>query len=167
MIIAVAERVFNPDLDWTEWSNARVSWRMDRLSAILDGPAMNTNSGVLKRLHSMLGFKPDKVMNLLPPSKVIGSWDKHEAAKSAVAVLKWVGWQRSSPIGLVYLGRRVCTAFGYDSTDEWGEIVDDGPMPALIMPHPSGRNRTINDRTIRSFLLERSLKFQKLFNKGK
>lgn len=118
---------------------------------------MNTGSGVLTRMHTMLGFKPDRVYNLLPPSKVIGSWDKYQASLSAIELLKWFAYP-SKALGIVLLGRKVATAFGFANA-EWGSDFGIGKVQGLVVPHPSGRQRVVNDPEIRAMLLEQAKLF--------
>ena len=52
---------------------------------------------------------------------------------------------------IVFLGRKVGTAFGlHDMFFEWREL-EDGPV-SIMLPHPSGRNRLLNDPGVRAWM---------------
>lgn len=149
MILCVAERLNDPAMPDEKVSRWAHHWRGEhRLRCILSTPAL-TKGAALTRLNKLIGLRPDRSVNLLWPDNRIGTWDAEEAALSAAALASWlkVGADAEGEpvLGLVLLGNRVRQAFGLRS-EGWGSVYDVGDLPPiLLMPHPSGRNRLLNN----------------------
>lgn len=119
------------------------------------------------RMQTMMGLTPDRVVNLLWPDNKIGTWDTREARLSAHELWGWVVGDAKYEIhphrrvaGLVLLGARVRDAFmpvlRHQIQVEWGDIRTDDSVPAVLwLPHPSGRNRVLNDPAQREYLRAR------------
>lgn len=160
-ILCIAERVNDPAIPDERVARWQRYWcGKDRIDYILSTPAM-TRGSTMGRLHRLLGFKPDLVVNLLWPDNKIGTWDLAEARMSAGTVLDWLFDDRTFG-GIILLGRRVVDAFGIRDR-EWGTTVA-GPRgtPMLLMPHPSGRNRLLNEASFCSRLRESAGRFAAL-----
>lgn len=149
MLVAVAERLYARRFEPGFAEERRAAWAEDPLRAMLETAAMPP--GLCRtRLHSILGLDPDRVVNLLAPDEVIGSWEPTEARANA---FRLAGWARPSGARCVLLGRRVAEAFNLGevpfgmSSVAWG-------VPCVVCPHPSGRSRYLNDRR-RRFELRR------------
>jgi len=99
------------------------------------------------RLESIGVPKLNITMNLLPPSVNCGEWDEHDAHLAADVLREWVRWNGvEQEVTYWLVGRRVARAFGLNNLIELGhatEIPGDKPggSVAVILPHPSGRNR--------------------------
>lgn len=169
MILAIAERVHNPELSDERVASWSYHWHEQRLRCILATPAM-TRGGILTRLHNLIGCRPERVVNLLWPDNQIGTWDAAEGRRSASDLREWLSHDPSLhtkearlPVkGVVLLGKRVVEAFGLRH-EGWGAMMDGGDMPPiLLLPHPSGRNRLLNDESFRSRLRRSASKFATL-----
>src|SRR5574342_128001 len=136
MVIAVAERLHvrvRPELlEFLReyWSPTAYAWS----AAFLEGATRT-------RWRAMGGDHVDRAANLLWPSGRVGDWDPLAARRHADRLLEVAGAKRHS---LVLLGRRVEAAFGL-ARALWGTIRDHRGVSCLILPHPSGRSRVLND----------------------
>ncbi len=153
-ILAIGERLHDPGLDPARVARWELAWRRDRVGAILTGPAMPRGSATRTRLTSLLGLPDDDLhpANLLPPSAVRGEWDREAARRSGDWLRLWIA-AHDVHDGVVLLGRRVARALDLPGDAEWGSAwtaldvgwvaVDLGPF--LVLPHPSGTSRLLND----------------------
>lgn len=84
-----------------------------------------------------------RTCNLLPPSPDAGAWDAMTARRMAEILALRVS-RRRGPCRLLIFGRRVARAFhcGDLLLCEVGEALG---VPVLVLPHPSGRNRWLNE----------------------
>jgi hypothetical protein len=102
-------------------------------------PAPKGSSG--ERLCKVLGMDPKEYLrtferrNLLQGDK----WDAAEAAKTARGILL-----ESKGAPIVMLGRRVGQAFGLEDVPFFDAYPMGGGSLAVLLPHPSGRNREWN-----------------------
>lgn len=96
-----------------------------------------------RNLQKLLGVVTYRWVNLCPPRSSGVAWDRRTARRSASAVRWWA--QNAAGRRLVLLGRLVADAFELELREP-GEVVTlPGGVPALVLPHPSGRNRFWND----------------------
>lgn len=162
MILAIAERVHDPRISDARVERWRNNWTGEhRLRCILSTPAMTVGT-TRARLESMLGLRPNRVVNLLWPDNKIGTWDAFEAERSAMALVDWlddtvfdVG---PTYTGVVLLGSRVAKAY-LGGVGSWGMVTVAFHLPTLVLPHPSGRNRLLNDETTRRRLRRAAKRF--------
>lgn len=139
MIVAIAERIHEPRLDAEDvwrWDRA---WHTATLSCILSAPTM-TQKATRTRLNRLMGVDAEKVVNLLPPHNRPGVWDQRFARECVTALVPWL---RENAEGVILLGRRVINVF--TSGGEFCSVTEVGPVPALCLPHPSGRSRFLNE----------------------
>jgi hypothetical protein len=135
--VAVGERAHEPNkTTCREWER---TWNEIPLGGMLNGPAF-TGGPTSRRLAAMLPMGCRKV-NLLAPSPVAGEWHAPTAAFQARVLRDWA--IRTSR-DLIFLGRRVATAFGVKSSLLTCGVDCDG-LRFLVLPHPSGRSRFLND----------------------
>lgn len=153
MLIAIGERT-----NATHWSEGVLAsivakWRDDPLHAMMCEEALPVGSVGRSRLSHLMGIHPDGCMNLLPPSKVVGSWDKRQAAKNAAILLRFFSAVDSDvpahAYRLLLLGRRVAAAFGSSPKHPFGSIISRCGIKCLVLPHPSGRSRFLNNEANR------------------
>jgi hypothetical protein len=136
LLIAVGERANARDLS-LEWA-ARWS-----LPLAVETP---TFLGREEELERYLGLAPDLAVNLLAPSPVSGAWEGRDARLRASQLAV-----EAAGSGLLLLGRRVASAFGLGGA-KFGSRADVGACRALVLPHPSGRNRLLNDPVAREWV---------------
>jgi hypothetical protein len=99
--------------------------------------------GSLSRLDKFLPRHGYRVVNVLPPSSACGSWDARFAREISDQVIAYFH-ANSNYTHVILLGRRVMDLFcGRDRRFGWVQTI--GRVPALCLPHPSGRNRFWND----------------------
>lgn len=147
MLVAVAERMYDPDLSDREVSLWISRWWEDPLPMILETPAMV--SGRTKvNLIKMIGFEPEQIVNLLPPDNHLGTWSRSDAC-DAKDVLR--PWAIEEGVNLLLLGRRVIDAFSRGA--EFGTVICDPGIRMLCLPHPSGLNRFLNTPGMRKKVL--------------
>jgi len=101
-----------------------------------------------RRLARLIGVDPGELhsrqfVNLF--DRPVGQWDPRLARARAAVILMRAGRGR---FYLVLLGRRVAAAFGLDRSSFFGTVVVEGVL-ALLLPHPSSRNRVYNDPAAR------------------
>lgn len=151
MIIAVAERPHDPSLPAAEVLRLKRYWREDRTFAMIQYEAMPR--GVTRNnLVKMLGFEPARIINLMWPDRRSGTWDRGEAAVSARHLSRWID---GSPhvTGVVLLGRRVGDAFGWKGMPFGFHLrtayLSGRCSHEILLPHPSGRSRVLNNPTER------------------
>jgi hypothetical protein len=122
--------------DTAHWA---VEWDVAPLRSVILCPAF-VDGPTKSKLDAMFPHESRRV-NLLWPSPVPGDWDSCRAAMVADRVRCWIidtGRQA------VLLGRKVAKAFSVE-----GPFFSSGAsdlMPYLLLPHPSGRSRVLNDR---------------------
>lgn len=140
MILVVGERVNNPTISdvaverWRDW------WEEHSWDGVI---AVPSSGGSLRRMKKLLGGRPYRVVNILPPDNRIGTWDRELAQRIAADAAPWTAYQEQYD-SIVLLGRRVSGLFFPKS--EFGYIGQIGKLPALCFPHPSGRSRWWNDK---------------------
>lgn len=149
MILCIGERVHEPELRkdpareqrWMEkWTGPQ------RLRCMLSTPAM-TRGQTRKNLLSTY-FLPDKsvqVVNLLWPSAECGLWDTAQGRESARCIEDLLVEDDSSWDRIMLLGRRVADAFGFAHQMFGSRVTIGFGARAIILPHPSGRSRVLND----------------------
>lgn len=168
-VLAVAERANVkgvPDrlafrAEWkARWEdpNRRIRYIMS-LNSMIAGCATRI------RMEGMLGVPADtKVVNLLCPDCVPGTWDVDMAKAAALDVMGYLRREESAYEGIILFGRRVAAAFRVPEC-EWGSrfTVADAPTTeapwklddegvVMVLPHPSGRSTVLNDRGLREEL---------------
>lgn len=143
MIIAVAERAHRAPLRW----EAREAWDPCTSVALCTGTTRT-------RWARMGGGYVGRCVNLLPPSLESGAWDAAAATASARTVFAWAATEGHR---LVLLGQRVSDAFGavarQPGPHRWGReyrlfggwVGVDRHVHCLVLPHPSGRGRVLDD----------------------
>lgn len=176
MILAIAERVNDPRMDAERVARWARVWREHRLRAMLTTPAMSI--GQTKSRFAALTGLPirTKVINLMPPDNKIWTWDAGVAEMQADYLREWLREDACLTVfqdneqcaqervtGVVLLGRRVATAWQM-GWYKFGTItaIAGCQQPFLLLPHPSGRNRTWNDPALVASLRQQVVKFQKL-----
>jgi uracil-DNA glycosylase len=87
------------------------------------------------------------VLGEWPGSAGKGSaWPVERARKNAATLCLTLNGRRAA----VLLGKRVAQAFGVDAEyGEWREADDAVPIRHVVVPHPSGINRALNDPELR------------------
>lgn len=150
MIVAIAERAHIRGLQ-TEVTR-RVAREWSPLNpACLASRAFTVGSATRSRFVSIGGDGVDLSINLLPPSEVVGAWDSSLARLNARTV---IAWAESDEHHLVLLGRRVAAAFDFRFVS-FGEVTSLGMVRLIVVPHPSGRSRYLNDREARASIRSR------------
>lgn len=157
MILCVAERIHEPMHAGNEARRQHFKERWtgeNRTRYVMAMPAM-THGATRGRLVKILGTHEFKVINLLWPDFECGTWDVEEASKSAMAVMRYMSEDEDGKkyTRLLMLGRRVAEAFRIPPDAEWGSawsIGHDGWEmcrcgAVMVLPHPSGRCRVMND----------------------
>lgn len=164
IVVAVAERAYWPQMSlaaevryahaWVPWAKRALEWP----------------SATRSRWLALGGDRVSWMCNLLPPSAIPGAWNSKLARESALTVLRWAVKQQGNfgaeePARLVMLGRRVERAFSTSKLGDddlgtvysrapWGRVFaiwcGDGYTDAIVIPHPSGRNRAYNDPAVRA-----------------
>jgi hypothetical protein len=141
MIVAVAERRAAGELTARELAALRVLWDGNPLGSMLDARVPEGRFGA--HLFSLLGGRlPWGVLDLLPPDRP-GAWDQDTARRNAARVAQWAADHGHA---LTLLGRRVGGSFNLGASAPYGEsgFLWTG-APYLLLPHPSGRTRWVND----------------------
>lgn len=146
MLVAIGERI-----NASQWSAAVVdaeseSWRRDPIRAALAEEALPLGSLSRARLSRLMGLHPDMCMNVLEPSRTIGSWSTTRARENGLLILAWA---KREGHRLLLLGRRVAAAMGVATRARWGTIVEIEGVRCMVLPHPSGRSRALNDDGVR------------------
>lgn len=162
-VLFIAERVHDPELRFEEVQSAEYAWSNSPLACMLTNPGMMLGN-TRQRLHDFLRspYKSEglRVMNLLPPSVEMGAWNPVQAKANAKLLHSVFDvppqWNPdcftsgvlgiTHPAYVVLLGRKVADAFGW--TRELASLGCSsylGYVPAILMPHPSGRSRVWND----------------------
>ncbi len=141
MLIAVAERRNDRGAPAARLRRAARAWARHPLACVLASHAMRQGPS-RTRLHNLLGLRPDRVVNLLPPDRRPGTWDAWRAREVAALL---GAWARAHAHELVLLGRRVAEAFGVGDLPFGAQAQVDGGVRVLVLPHPSGRSRYLND----------------------
>lgn len=169
MILAVAERGNCPGLSQAQVERITNTWRRTPLRCMLTLESMVPGCAARNRLHRLLGRPVDRVANLLPPDRKIGTWDRDWAQECAGRLSTWLNRSelsapdmtssqilegdepRRGPVTHVVLcGKRVFEAWSPDvprdrlRTLEIGEWWEWRDVRYMWIPHPSGRNRTWN-----------------------
>lgn len=105
----------------------------------------------------MIGEEPGRIVNLLWPDNKIGTWDEVEAFASVMHLCEWLRkdgsirrdeWVEQPPQkvkAVAILGRRAASAFTIDAQEPAFLSVFDVGVPAIVLPHPSGRSRYLNE----------------------
>lgn len=158
MILFVGERVHNPSLSDESVERWRAKWtKMETRTRCILSTAAMIRGPTRARLVGMIGEEPARVVNLLWPDNKIGTWNEMEAFASVMHLCEWLtkdGWiDSSAPIqksrrkvqAIAILGRRAASAFMIDAQEPTMLSVFDAGVPAIVLPHPSGRSRYLND----------------------
>ena len=170
MLLVIGERVHSPSSSQAGISRTREAWRQHGLRAILRYPGMAWGP-TRARLVKLLDRQPDKVINLLPPDNKSGTWNHFDAERNASLLDHWLNSGNMWPYitnedgkegqitHVVLCGARVAAAWPERSIPcrEPGTIWEHRQIRYLVLPHPSGRNRTLQDKKLLD-LLEVSIK---------
>jgi hypothetical protein len=111
------------------------------------------------RLCRLAGWTPREYLRRLDRTNVVrepippgGGFPLRRARLGALSILGAL--QRDRHSGLVLLGRNVQRSFAWRRPVgflEWGEVLTaDGSWRAIVVPHPSGRNRWWNEEPNRA-----------------
>lgn len=172
MILLLGERVHDRDLSEEQVESWRRRWEERPFAFIMRTPAMVAGP-TRQRLLGIVSIRPGRtfqIVNLLPPDNVIGTWDDDLAELCAMHFLLGIGsWQQHHPADPLFavflLGRRVMEAVVDRLDVQFGEEVDLCGVPALCLPHPSGRSRYLNDEDYRSRTIHQAEKFLRRVSK--
>lgn len=134
MLVAVGEQLNPKDAEGAMRSN--LEWHRDPLDAMLNEPAFPEGCASRRRMGVWMRLRPGRCVNLLPP----GPWDPKAAKAGAVLVS---GWAQAEGHRLALMGRRVAAAFGLGRCP-FGTFALT-PQPTIVLPHPSGRSRFLNE----------------------
>jgi len=143
LLIAVGERCHLPEVTRARVASWRELWERNPGGMAWTAEAMTPGSQVRTRLERHYGIAEhlERCVNLLPPDREIGTWDGALARRAAQGVLTRA---RRDGARLVLLGRRVIAAFDLGDAP-FGAVRSLEGVRVLCAPHPSGRNRLLND----------------------
>lgn len=143
MLIAVGERCYVPSASPSRVARWLELWERNPGGMAWMAEAMAPGSQVRTRLERHYGLEDhlERCVNLLSPDRVIGTWDAGLARRAAAGVLDRA---RREHARLVLLGRRVMAAFDLGAED-FGAVRSLDGVRVLCAPHPSGRNRYLNE----------------------
>jgi hypothetical protein len=146
MLIAVGERLNNvPPGQFLGLHN--IGWRVGMPWDAATAVRMPAFVGQELKVELYLGRSVDRMINLLSPSDRPGEWDSGEAEDIATHLHSWAA---ARPADLILLGRRVADAFGFIRRPFGSSFIIGPHSRALLLPHPSGRNRLLNDEEARA-----------------
>ncbi len=157
LFLVIGERVHEPLMEPTRVKRWRELWEQHPVRCMLTTPAM-VEGPTRRKLEELIGRSPDKVINVMPPDNVCGSWQPKVAARYMAALKGHLatnrelfdGEQKRQITRIMLCGARVHDAWN----EQIGDLVTKKPIGetwewegirCLYIPHPSGRNRLWND----------------------
>lgn len=133
VLVAVGERAYDRRLSVEQVAELRAAWAADFIGSALE--AGGISHWRLDRIASRI----ERRVDLLPPDRRPGTWEPLLARENAFRLVRDFPEELGSP-RLLLFGRRVAAAFGAGGY-AFGSFLLAWDAPAVVLPHPSGRNR--------------------------
>lgn len=147
MIIYIGERVHDKRMGHAEVALRRREWRDNVVTSIRNTPAMPEGTATRSRLIGLMALRRDldyQIVNLLPPDKAAGTWNRELAEFCATHLLDWMASAANDWTRVIMMGKRVSRELAHRRVVEFGETYDLVGTPALCFPHPSGNSHYLN-----------------------
>lgn len=146
-IVALGERAHLPHADAGDLALWAQAWRDDTIRAMHRAPAMEMSGEARDRLIDITSLRIGQflVVNLLPPDRKTGTWNREMAELYAGRLLTWMQTPACQWTKIIFLGKRVAQEMVDQTEIQFGEVVDLVGIPALCYPHTSGRGERARD----------------------